>query len=162
MQNDTTVCSDFIQVVFSAMLEFMKPVIQQDTTGCAIACAAALANISYRETKNIASNVGISVNASVLWSETILIRNLLATLNIKTTPGEKPFTHWSALPDCALLAIKWHLENDTPFWHWVVFVREKSREYVLDSSPSLKNNVRTDFGRIHPKWSIAVKLLGGR
>jgi len=62
-----------------------------------------------------------------------------------------------SLPDRALLAIKWHLEKDIPYWHWVVFVRDTNNEYVLDSKKALKQNVRTDFGRIKPKWFIGVR-----
>jgi hypothetical protein len=39
----------------------------------------------------------------------------------------------------------------------VVFVRDATGEYVLDSKAALKNNVRRDFGRIKPKWFIAVE-----
>ena len=60
------------------------------------------------------------------------------------------------MPDCALLAIKWHREKGKPFWHWVVFVRDGEDEYVLDSKKALKSNVRTDFGRMNPKWYIEV------
>ncbi len=71
-------------------------------------------------------------------------------------PGELPFRGWQGLPDLALLSIKWHLGNGQPFWHWVVFMREGGRSYVLDSKAGLRNNVRTDFGRMNPKWFIRV------
>jgi hypothetical protein len=38
----------------------------------------------------------------------------------------------------------------------VVFVRDRVGERVLDSKRSLKRHVRTDFGRIKPKWYMAV------
>jgi hypothetical protein len=60
------------------------------------------------------------------------------------------------LPARALLAIKWHREKGRPYWHWVVFVRERGRAYVLDSGVALKRHVRTDFGRMKPKWFLAV------
>ena len=134
----------------------MNPVVQEEKTGCAIASAAAIAGIPYSEAKKIANAMGIHAEDSSLWSDTRHIRNLLGKLGYKT--GETtPFKSWEALPDLALLSIKWHLEKGTPFWHWAVFVREEGRAFVLDSKKALKNNLRTDFGRMKPKWFIAIK-----
>lgn len=134
----------------------MKPVIQEEQTGCAIASSAAISGISYGEAKKIANGMGIYTEDSDLWSETNYIRRLLAKLGIQIGKKETPFTGWDSLPDCALLSIKWHLENDKPYWHWVVFIRDGSRKYVLDSKSSLKSNIRTDFRCMKPKWYIEV------
>lgn len=134
----------------------MKPVIQQEQTGCAIASVAAIAGISYEAAKKLANNMGIYADDPALWSESRYIRRLLAKLGIKTANKEVDFTSWAALPSCALLSIKWHLENDQPHWHWAVFIREGELEYVIDSKASLKSNVRIDFGRMKPKWYIEV------
>ena len=75
---------------------------------------------------------------------------------MSTSGKEQEFHSWGRLPDLALLATKWHLEKGAPFWHWVVFVRERERSYVLDPKKALKTNQRTDFGRIKPKWFIEV------
>ncbi len=111
--------------------------------------------ISYKQAKKAANGQGIYANDPMLWSDTKHIRSLLHHFGIKTSQTETPFENWKSLPDHALLAIKWHLEKGQPFWHWVVFIRE-DREYVLDSKKALKNHVRTDFGRIKPKWFIKV------
>ena len=135
----------------------MKPVIQRESTGCAIASAAALAGISYASAQKVANALGISARDPVLWSDTRHVRSLLNKLGISTSPREVPFREWSSLPDRALLAVKWHREKGIPYWHWVVFVRENNKEYVLDSKKGLAKNKRTDFGRMKPKWFIAVK-----
>lgn len=134
----------------------MKPVIQQEVTGCAIASTAALAGISYSAAKKLANSLGISASDSTLWSSTAHIRKLLKHYKITISPTETPFKNWRSLPNHALLAIKWHKEKGKAYWHWVVFVREDSGEYVLDSKKSLQQNRRIDFGRIKPKWFIAV------
>ena len=134
----------------------MNPIIQEEVTGCGIASAAALKQISYQEAKEVANNLGIYANDSTLWSDTEYVRKLLASLGISTSDQETPFSTWEKLPDKALLAIKWHEENGKPFWHWVVFVREQGKPYVLDSKKALKSNLRTDFGRMKPKWFIEV------
>lgn len=134
----------------------MNPVVQEETTGCAIACSAAIAGLSYERTKKVANGLGIFAEDKELWSSTSHIRKLLQKLGFSASKTEQPFIGWSRLPNCALLSIKWHTKNGLPFWHWVVFVRDGKNEYVLDSKKSLKNNVRTDFGRMKPKWYIEV------
>ena len=134
----------------------MKPVLQKEKTGCAIASTAALSGLSYSQAKKIANQIGIFAEDRKLWSETTNIRKLLAQLKFKTAKTEQPFETWERLPNRALLAIKWHMENGVAFWHWVVFIRDDEASYVLDSGMGLKNNKRTDFGRIRPKWFIEV------
>jgi len=134
----------------------MNPVIQEEKTGCAIACAAAIAGISYAEAKQIANSLGIFAADPTLWSTSDAIRRLLKQLGIETGHRQVPFSNWDELPDLALLAIKWHQVDGRPFWHWVVFVREDDRCYVLDSKKALKTHRRTDFGRIKPKWFMEV------
>ena len=130
----------------------MKPVVQQEKTGCAIASVAAVAGVSYEKAKRIADSLGISARDRRLWSETRHVRKLLKYFKVAASPGEKPFRSWQSLPDLALiLAIKWHKEYGQAFWHWSVFVREGDRQYVLDPKKALRRHVRTDFGRIKPK-----------
>ena len=134
----------------------MKPVIQLEATGCGIASAAAIAGVSYKMAKKIANQLGIYADDSILWSDTQHVRKLLQHLGFRTGREEKSFRSWQSLPDYALLSIKWHKDKGRPYWHWVVFVREGGREYVLDSKKALKNHRRTDFGRMRPKWYIEV------
>ncbi|MBI5192492.1 MAG: hypothetical protein HZA08_03490 [Nitrospirae bacterium] len=134
----------------------MKPVVQIERTGCGIASVAAIAGLSYPKTKSIANSLGIFAHNQSLWSETSHVRKLLTYFKIKTGSREIPFHSWEALPDIALLSIKWHIEKGQPYWHWVVFVRENGHAYVLDSKKSLCTNIRKDFGRMKPKWYIPV------
>lgn len=134
----------------------ITPVIQEEKTGCGIAASAAIAGLTYSQAKKVANQLGINAADKTLWSSTTAVRRLLTVLGKKVADETTPFTSWEVLPDCALLAIKWHLEEGVPFWHWVVFVREGSQAYVFDSKQELKTHVRTDFGRMHPKWFLAV------
>lgn len=134
----------------------MKPVVQLERTGCGIASVAALAGVNYREAQRTAKRLGIFAKDSRLWSETQPVRRLLNQFRLRASGKEIPFESWSALPDLALLAVKWHRKEGRAFWHWVVFVREQNGAYVLDSRRALKNHVRTDFGRMRPKWSIRI------
>ncbi len=134
----------------------MKPVVQLERTGCGIASVAAVAGLSYPKTKSIANSLGIYAHDERLWSKTAHVRKLLKHLGIKSGSREIPFRSWEALPDLALLSIKWHLEKGRPYWHWVVFVRDNGRSCVLDPKKSLQTNRRTDFGRMKPKWYIPL------
>lgn len=134
----------------------MKPVVQLERTGCGIASVAALAGVTYTAAKRLAHDMGISASDSRLWGDTRLVRRLLSRHRFRVSPNEMPFESWSALPDLALLAIKWHRERGKPCWHWVVFVRNQAGGRVFDSKRKLKRHIRTDFGRMKPKWYIAV------
>ncbi|MEO6002978.1 MAG: hypothetical protein ABIZ04_13440 [Opitutus sp.] len=131
----------------------MKPVIQRDRTGCAIASVAALTHQSYPAVKKAATELGIAVADPRLWSTTAPMRRLLDHYGLANTNPRK-FASWALLPTRALLAIKWHEESTGAAWHWVVFARDATGSYVLDSKKSLRSHRRTDFGRIKPKWFI--------
>jgi len=135
----------------------MKPVVQLERTGCGIAAVATLAGVSYGQARKTAHGLGIDACDRRLWSETDYVRRLLRTYRLRPASGEQPFRSWSRLPDLALLAIKWHREQGQPCWHWVVFVRDSEGERVLDSRQSLERHVRRDFGRMRPKWYLAVE-----
>lgn len=128
----------------------MKPVIQIERTGCGIAAVAVLAGVSYAQAKQVANRLDIFADDSKLWSETGYVRKLLKKYGIRSARTEAPFTSWEALPDVALLAIKWHKEGDPAFWHWVVFCRGPRGPVVLDSKRDLRNHERTDFGHMKP------------
>ena len=136
----------------------MTPIIQQDRTGCAIACIAALTGRKYTTIKRRATKLGIVVGDSKLWTDTAYVRRLLARFSIPSGEKEEEFISWNALPDRALLAIKWHLEQTGAAWHWVVFARDATNAYVLDPKKALRSHRRTDFGRMKPKWFIPLEI----
>ena len=137
----------------------MKPVAQLERTGCGIAAVATLAGVNYRQAQRVANRLGIFAGDPTLWSETSYVRRLLTEYGIRSARTEVPFTSWKALPDCALLAVKWHRERGRPFWHWVVFWRGSRGPVVFDSKRALRRHVRTDFGRMKLKWFISVSQI---
>ncbi|MDP1946890.1 MAG: hypothetical protein Q8L77_05260 [Nitrospirota bacterium] len=134
----------------------MKAVVQLERTGCGIASVAALAGVNYDQAKRMANRLGIFSDDPALWSETDHVRRLLKEYGFRLARTEAPFTSWEGLPDVALLAIKWHEDRGRAFWHWVVFWRGPGGPVVLDSKRALRRHVRIDFGRMKPKWSMAV------
>ncbi|MDP1767593.1 MAG: hypothetical protein Q8L74_02180 [Nitrospirota bacterium] len=134
----------------------MKPVVRLERTGCGIATVAALAGVTYDQAKQMATRLGIVAADPALWSETDHVRRLVKEYGFRLARTEAPFTSWEALPDLALLAIKWHEDRGRAFWHWVMFWRGPHGPVVLDSNRALRRHVRTDFGRMKPKWSLAI------
>ncbi len=135
----------------------LKPVIQEETTGCGIACVANILGKTYAEMKHTANAMGIHAEDKSLWSDTRYVRKMLSHAGVETSADEIPFESWSTLPDLALLAIKHHQQDGKHFWHWVVFKRVDGQSFVLDSASYLSSNSRTDFDEMQPKWFIEVK-----
>ena len=134
----------------------LKPVIQEESTGCGIAAVASILGKTYAQMKAIANAMGIDAADTSLWSDTQYVRRMLASEGVATSSDEVPFTTWDGLPNVALLSIKHHREGDKDFWHWVVFKRVDGQPVVLDSASYLPSNVRTDFEAMQPKWFIEV------
>jgi hypothetical protein len=132
------------------------PVVQEETTGCAIAAVANILGKTYSDMKAIANGMGIYASDKALWSDTHYVRRMLANAGVQTSSSEEPFVSWEALPNLALLSIKHHQESGVNFWHWVVFERVDGQSFVLDSASYLPSNVRHDFETMQPKWFIEV------
>lgn len=135
----------------------MKPIIQEEMTGCGIASVAAIAGVSYTHAQTAGASLGIFASDPRLWSDTNHVRRLLAHFGYIAAPTQILFASWDALSDLALLAIKWRVVRNTPYWHWVVFVRDAHGPVVYDSKQARRSNVRRDFSRIKPKWFIEVR-----
>lgn len=134
----------------------LKPVIQEETTGCGIASVANILGKTYSEMKAIANAMGIYADDKSLWSDTQYVRKMLAKFHVDVSAHEIPFKSWDALPDLALLAIKHHQQEGKHFWHWVVFKRVEGQAVVLDSANYLSSNSRIDFDDMQPEWFIEV------
>ena len=140
----------------------MKPVVQEEKTGCGIAVVATLAGVTYQDARSAARTLNISAADERLWSDSKYVRTLLAYYGIRPGSGHTAFVSWKKLPPTALLAIKWHRLKERAFWHWVVFRCPSEGPVVLDPKRSLRTNERTDFGRMKPKWFIAIRAVPRR
>jgi ABC-type bacteriocin/lantibiotic exporter with double-glycine peptidase domain len=136
----------------------MKPVIQEDSTGCGLASVATLAGVTYQHVKTVAGQLGIDVQDPQLWSDTTYVRKLLAHYGLSASRKTTTFKSWGNLPPRALLAIKWHKRNACAFWHWVVFYRGPQGPVVMDPKREPLTHCRTDFGRLKPKWFLTLTI----
>lgn len=135
----------------------LKPVIQEETTGCGIASVANILGKTYSEMRAIANSMGIHASDKSLWSDTQYVRRMLSAADVKAFNEEIPFESWDTLPDLALLSIKHHQDEGKNFWHWVVFKRVCGQPFVLDSASYLPSNIRQDFDAMQPKWFIELE-----
>ena len=134
----------------------MKAIVQEHPEGCALACAAMLTNRNYSEIAGIAGMLDIHAGDKTLYSTTTPLRRLLNQLGVRLISGETAFASWDTLPNKALLATKWHIEEGLAMWHWVVFVGDENGGVVYDPAPYLEHPKRRDLSTIHPKWFIEV------
>jgi len=134
----------------------MRVVIQEETTGCGLACVAMLAGMSYAAVREAAAELGIYAADEALFSDSAYVRRLLAHFGVEADRKETPFTAWAQLPDLALLATKQRFEAGRLYWHWAVFAREPDGAVVLDPAPYLEENRRTDWEEMAPAWYIPV------
>lgn len=134
----------------------LKPVIQEEVSGCGIASVANILGKSYSEMKSEANAMAIYADDEPLWSDTEYVRKMLSKFGVSTSQIETPFESWEKLPDLALLSIKHYKENGKNFWHWVVFKRIGEDPMVFDSASYLESNIRIDFESIELKWFIEI------
>lgn len=133
----------------------MNLIIQQETTGCAIASVANIVNLPYAQVQQRANALGIFASDTTLFSATKHIVKLLASYKLDTK--EKiAFTSWQQLPDTALVALNYHQENNVFIWHWAVFKRQDQQELILDSAVVQQGIARQDLHNMHPKWFIQI------
>lgn len=137
-----------------------KIVVQEDTTGCGIACAAMLAGKTYHAAKKRAKGLGLFPDDRTLYSDICDLRPLLESYNIRL--GKKvPFRNWKEVPSPAIVAIKYRDGVDASSWHFAVFHEGDSGPSVLDPSRRLRCNARTDLGKIRPQWYVPVRAGRG-
>ncbi|MEE9354046.1 MAG: hypothetical protein V3U75_00495 [Methylococcaceae bacterium] len=137
----------------------MTVIIQEEVTGCGLASVANIIQSPYAVVKAKANSMGIFADDDKLYSDTQYVRILLKEYGVQVSSNEIPFNSWETLPDMALLAIKYHEEKGSSFWHWVVFKREHGISVVLDSAAYLEENKRTDFQDIKPEWFIEIPKI---
>ncbi|NRB38353.1 MAG: hypothetical protein HRU20_07770 [Pseudomonadales bacterium] len=124
----------------------MKRVVQQDDTGCGLACVAMLAGKSYRSVKKVAIDKYDLECDGHLYTGTTALVNLGREYGVDIGVKRRKFKGFENLPDRAILAINYREKDGN--WHWVVFQRKNGQEFVLDPKVSIKKDKRTDLSRI--------------
>lgn len=131
----------------------VRRIIQEDVTGCGIACAAMLAGISYSRAKTIALRLGIVGQKPSYYTNASDISKLLRELGLAPSKGRK-LSKWSSLRILSVVGV--NFSETTGNWHWVVYVPSTAGGHVLDPRATVKTRLRTDWARLRPRSYIPV------
>lgn len=141
----------------------MRRILQEDPTGCGIACAAMVSGVSYAQAKQRAIELGIVEVKPPHRTQSATLTKLLEDLGVRCKKGRR-LSHWSSLTTMSIVGINYKEKNDTSYWHWVVYVPDDVRGYVpddvrgyvLDPRKIIKTEQRRDFKKMHPHNFIPV------
>jgi ABC-type bacteriocin/lantibiotic exporter with double-glycine peptidase domain len=132
-----------------------KRVEQGDEAGCGIACVAMVTGQTYQRTKRFFREHVFLPTDKKPHTRHYQLRRALEKFGIQTE--KRPFRHWRSIDTHAIVPINRQLDGG---WHWVVFVREGNRPYILD--PALgKERRRYDFRGLNSR-GFYIALLGRR
>ncbi|WP_341678703.1 cysteine peptidase family C39 domain-containing protein [Niveibacterium sp. SC-1] len=122
----------------------MRRVIQEDSTGCGLACVAMLAGRSYQAVKKQAHSVLKTWprGPRSFYTTKSHLKALLAEYGVRHGNYRKADSWEKLNADLAIVAINLQANDN---WHWVVFRRDGSDRYLLD--PRAKSERRIDFWR---------------
>ena len=131
-------------------------VVQDDDTGCGIACVAMIAGVSYEDAK--AAVFSKSFRKKVFYTSGPDLRRGLERFGLTLRPAARArrFESWRRLESTSIVAVEQTPRNKA-HWHWVVFVNDGTRRYVLD--PSWPEIVRTDFRKMEGRSYLRVEAL---
>lgn len=124
---------------------------QKDEGGCGIACFAMLAGTTYLQGKNIFEEHIFSRKDKKPHCRHYQIRKALEIFGIQTE--KRPFRNWRLIDTHAIVPINRQLDGG---WHWVVFVRDGNRPYILDPWGE-KSRRRHDFRGLNARgYYVAI------
>ena len=133
----------------------LKRIIQEDSSGCGLACIAMLAKTSYKNVKKIALKKLEFSPSGPFYTDTNDLRKLAKHFGIELGQKRVPVKCLDRLPKLAILAINYQKRKNT--WHWVLYVKEENDKFVYDPKKTIKTEKRRDFGRMKPRWYVLVK-----
>ncbi|MEH6418676.1 hypothetical protein [Pseudomonas sp. CGJS7] len=140
--------------------------LQQDRSGCGLACVAMLAGIGYAQARTLARALDIGpkpyrhrVGAGVrsapdgYFTDARQLRRMLRVLGL-AAGAERTVSDWRECDGDGIVAINHDPSNDR--WHWDVHLRDAGSACVLDPNARVRSERRTDFGRMRPVRFIPV------
>jgi ABC-type bacteriocin/lantibiotic exporter with double-glycine peptidase domain len=117
----------------------MKRVRQEDEAGCGIACVAMITGKTYQQARRFfLERVFLPTDRKPHTRHYQLCR---ALRKLGIANEKRLFQKWRSIETLSVIPI--NRRSDTG-WHWVVFVPNGARPYILDPMPG-KNRRRYDF-----------------
>lgn len=132
----------------------MKRVVQDDPTGCGLACVAQMTGATYSEVFNIAVKILAFEHDGTFYTTIFDLRLLLSDFGY-TLSRNMTFKSYDSISPLAILEI----ERSGDHNHWVVLVKCGLDMYVLDPAQHVKSDKRRDFHRLRPVSYANVVLL---
>jgi ABC-type bacteriocin/lantibiotic exporter with double-glycine peptidase domain len=117
----------------------IKCIEQKDEYGCGIACFAMVTRKTYPQAKRFFLDYVFLPADRKPHTRHYQLRRALWKLRIATE--KKAFRNWRSIESISIVPINRREDNG---WHWVVFVPDNTRPYILDPAPG-KGRRRYDF-----------------
>jgi len=133
----------------------MNRIIQEDNTGCGLACVAMVTGKSYQEIKLLAIHLNICNEKGPYYTRAKDICSLLKYYRIGFSKV-RHVKNWSSINDNSIVAINYDEKLDT--WHWVVYINGYINGYVLDPRKKVKSIERKDWNRMRPRSCIPITI----
>ena len=133
----------------------IKRILQEDATGCGLACIAMIVGETYAEVKKIALDNEILEEKRTFYTTSSDLITILDHFHVKAKKGRK-VSHWPSVQTLSIVAINYKENNDS--WHWVVYVPDENQGYVLDPHKKIKNDQRVDFSRMKLRSYIPIEF----
>lgn len=131
----------------------IKRILQEDATGCGLACIAMIVGKTYAEVKKTALDNEILEEKRTFYTTSSDLITILDHFHVKAKTGRK-VSHWPSVQTLSIAAINYKENNDS--WHWVVYVPDENQGYVLDPHKKIKNDQRVDFSRMRLRSYIPI------
>jgi ABC-type bacteriocin/lantibiotic exporter with double-glycine peptidase domain len=117
----------------------IKRIKQEEDAGCGIACVAMITGKTYPQAKKFfLERVFLSTDRKP-HTRHYQLRHALRKLRIATE--KRLFLNWRSIDNLSIVPINRRQDGG---WHWVVFVPNDVRPYILDPAPG-KGRRRYDF-----------------
>ncbi|RWU03286.1 hypothetical protein DWB63_11835 [Pseudodesulfovibrio sp. S3] len=132
----------------------MERVIQENATGCGLACVAMVARVPYAEVRSLAvEHLGFD-SIGPFYTDLDDLRYMLDWYGygvLRWTPFK---SYDSVSPLCVL-----EIERSGIYNHWVLLIKCALDRYVLDPFPDVKTERRRDWWRLRPiSYANIIKL----
>jgi ABC-type bacteriocin/lantibiotic exporter with double-glycine peptidase domain len=117
----------------------IRRVQQEDEEGCGIACVAMVTGKTYRQTKKFFLGRVFLPTETNPHTRHYQLRRALQKLRIATE--KRAFRNWRSVENLSIVPINRRQDGG---WHWVVYIPNDGRPYILDPATG-KGRRRYDF-----------------
>ncbi len=134
----------------------IKRILQEDATGCGLACIAMIVGETYADVKKVALENEILEEKRTYYTKSSHLIDLLGHFDFKADKG-RMVKHWSSIQSLSIVAINYKESTDS--WHWVLYVPDENLGYVLDPHKKIKTDKRVDFSRMRVRSYIPIESI---